>query len=444
MDAKGAKKGTLTTRGLAALKAGQWAADPGARGAGRLQVIKLGNGGLGWYFRYTRPDGKRDALPLGTELTLADARALAAQLSRRYQAGERDLRAILEGEQLAAERSRREAEDAEKRAKKQAEATLGALLTAYCDQLDHAGKESALSVRKALARHVQTPWPELWAKPAAHIDTEELLQVVAKLVQDEKLREAAKLRSYIRAAYAAAISARHDPVALPQLRSLKLSSNPARDLATIEGNTHPGERNLSLAELRSYWRRITAPDFYYGPLLRFHLLTGAQRVAQLSRATRADLDNDAKVLRLYDKKGRRKRPREHDVPLIPDAVEALEAMGAGPYVFTLTGGTTPAGISGMGDALDAVNEEMSKANGLPGGRFTARDLRRTVETRLSAAGVSLEDRAYLQSHGLGGVQARHYDRHKRVSEARTALDKLRQLVDPAAKVLPFKRKRANS
>jgi hypothetical protein len=338
MDVIGSKKGTLTTRGLAALKAGQWAADPGARGAGRLQVIKLGNGGLAWYFRYTRSDGKRDALPLGTDLTLAEARVLAAQLSRRHQSGERDLRAALEGEQQSAERAHREAEEAEKLAKKQAEATLGVLLTAYCDQLDRAGKESAPSVRKALVRHVHTPWPELWSKPAAQVDTDDLLQVVARLVHDGKMREAAKLRSYVRAAYAAAIAARHDPAALPQLRSLKLSNNPARDLATIEGHTQPGERNLSLAELRCYWRRITAPDFYYGPLLRFHLLTGAQRIAQLSRATLADLDNDSKVLRLYDKKGRRKRPREHDVPLIPEAIEAMNAMGAGPFLFTLTSG----------------------------------------------------------------------------------------------------------
>src|SRR4051794_28695444 len=119
MDSIGSKKGTLTTRGLAALKAGQWAADPGARGAGRLQVIKLGSGGLAWYFRYTRSDGKRDALPLGTNLTLAEARALTAQLSRRHQSGERDIRAALEGEQQSAERAQCEAEEADKLAKKQ-------------------------------------------------------------------------------------------------------------------------------------------------------------------------------------------------------------------------------------------------------------------------------------------------------------------------------------
>jgi hypothetical protein len=72
--------------------------------------------------------------------------------------------------------------------------------------------------------------------------------------------------------------------------------------------------------------------------------------------------------------------------------------------------------------------------------FTVGDLRRTVETRLSALGVPLEVRAHLQSHGLGGVQARHYDRHDYMAEKRAALDQLRDLVTgKPATVTPIKR-----
>ena len=48
---------------------------------------------------------------------------------------------------------------------------------------------------------------------------------------------------------------------------------------------------------------------------------------------------------------------------------------------------------------------MAEAGELEKGPFTAGDLRRTVETRLAAVGVSAEVRAQLQSHGLGGIQA---------------------------------------
>lgn len=423
-------KGPLTARGLAALKPGEWASDPGARGAGRLQAYKLSKGGLAWYYRYTLPSGKRDSLPLGTDLSLADARRVFAQLTRRYQAGERYLRAALQAEQNAAEDARKRAADAAAASSAKTAATLGVLLTAYWTQLEQAGRVSHRSVKNSLKRHVEFAWPEFWAKPAADVDTDDLLQVIAKLVQAGIMREAAKVRSFIRAAYAAAIAARHDPAALPQLRELKLSSNPARDLATIDGHTKPGERNLSLAELQAYWKHICDPDFHYGPLLRFHLLTGAQRIQQLARATASDIDEDAQTLRLYDRKGRRKKPREHDVPLIDEAVVAMRQMGSGPYVFSLTEGLTPLTASGIRDAVEAANKRMEDAGQLSGGRFIPSDLRRTVETRLAAEGVSQEDRAYLQSHGLGGVQARHYDRYRRIKEARAALEKLRRLLEP--------------
>jgi hypothetical protein len=53
--------------------------------------------------------------------------------------------------------------------------------------------------------------------------------------------------------------------------------------------------------------------------------------------------------------------------------------------------------------------------------FTPRDLRRTVETILASLGVSKEWREHLQSHGLGGVVARHYTRHEFLAEKRAVL-----------------------
>ena len=50
------------------------------------------------------------------------------------------------------------------------------------------------------------------------------------------------------------------------------------------------------------------------------------------------------------------------------------------------------------------------------------DIRRTVETRLQALGVSRDVRAQLLSHGRsGGVQAKHYERHDFLKEKAAAL-----------------------
>ena len=40
---------------------------------------------------------------------------------------------------------------------------------------------------------------------------------------------------------------------------------------------------------------------------------------------------------------------------------------------------------------------------------------------MAALGVSSDVRAQIQSHGLGGIQARHYDRHDYMPEKREAL-----------------------
>jgi hypothetical protein len=57
--------------------------------------------------------------------------------------------------------------------------------------------------------------------------------------------------------------------------------------------------------------------------------------------------------------------------------------------------------------------------------FQGRDIRRSVETRLQALGVSREVRAQLLSHGrTSGVQQKHYERHDYLPEKTKALAEL--------------------
>jgi hypothetical protein len=330
---------------------------------------------------------------------------------------------VLEAEQRE-ERRQRETQAAEAAAKAARErATLGALLLAYVAQLAKAGKASKRSVERALERNVKEAWPVLWDTPAEQVTTDDLLEVVAKLTDAGKLREAAKLRSYLQAAYSAGIAARQSAQALPELRALKITTNPARDLVAIRGASKSRERALSVAEVRAYWKRIKALSDPAGALLRFHLLTGGQRIEQLGRLIVADYDADAESVRLRDGKGRRDVARAHHVPLLPDAVTAMRAMRggeAGPYLFTVTAGETGAVYDTVAHRLRDVVAAMIEA-GEASEPFTPGDLRRTVETRLAALKVPQETRAQLQSHGLGGIQSRHYDKHDYDTEKRDAL-----------------------
>lgn len=326
-------------------------------------------------------------------------------------------------------------------------ATLGGLLTAYVEQLRRAKKPSADKVEGELWRTVRDAFPALWKRPAADVTLDDLVRITGHLVKAEKWRQAEKTRSYLRAAYTAAVASRGSAGTADLFADFAHVPNIARDLATIQrpqrgddGQVTPGKRSLSADELAAYWRHIKGMKGAHGALLRFHLLTGAQRCEQLARATTRHHDRDAVTVTLMDSKGRRKRIREHVVPLIPDAVAALDAMAgdAGPFLFTLDGGAHGAVYHTVREQVGKVAAAMVET-GETAEPFTPGELRITVETRLAAAGVSKETRAHLQSHGLGGVQDAHYDKHTYLDEKRAALVTLRSLLEPRGKVVPMRR-----
>ena len=72
--------------------------------------------------------------------------------------------------------------------------------------------------------------------------------------------------------------------------------------------------------------------------------------------------------------------------------------------------------------------------------FQAKRIRSGVETLLASARISADIRGRLQSHGISGVQARHYDGHDYQEEKRHALETLLALLESpsASNVRQFK------
>lgn len=188
--------------------------------------------GTQFYFRYTRPDGKRDTLRIGAygegegRLTLKAGREEAQRLSGLCRQ-QPHLREWLEAEQhRQADALRRERNERE-------HATLAALLDGYADWLERQGKPSAKAVRAAIQRHVVQRWPGFAAMKANDLSKRELTQILSAVVEAGKGREAAKLRSYLRAAYAAALRAEGDATIPSVLHGFNLTANPAADLAAM-------------------------------------------------------------------------------------------------------------------------------------------------------------------------------------------------------------------
>lgn len=417
---------TITVRQLDSLQPGRAINESLGYGAGALQARGTQKRPR-FYFRYGTPQ-KRLPLPMydseGNPLSLAEARKIARALSARYldlQTEGRDLAEVLESERQFAVRK-----PTPEKAESTADITFGALMEIYLKDLRSAGKASASDVANTVENHV-TPHTEICQKPAAELTIDDCLQVLEPLTTSGKLTTARKVRSYIRRAFALALRSRTSAQA-SAYRHFCIDRNPAADIATIEGASKPRQRALSLNELQALWDRINLPEEPIGVLLRAYLLLGGQRLAQLRRATVNDIADGQ--LTLWDSKGKRTHPRRHMVPVLPEAQSAIEEMrGAqlGPYLFTFTHGESPADKSRVGKLIKKLSAQML-TEGEVAAPFSPGDLRRTVETRLAAAGVHSDTLAQLQSHGLSGVQFRHYNRHDYYTEKLSALRTLRNLM----------------
>jgi integrase len=402
-----------------------------ARGIGRLRLrARPSDAGI-WYYRYSDPEGKQVQLSIGaydaksvTGLSLKEARDKAGELSKQYQDGHRDLRAHLEHQQAEEaariETAKRAREEAARKAKS---GSLKALLQGYSDYLKAQGKQSAKDVAGLFRLHVLTP-PEIAViaeMRAASITHRDITRVVAQLTDAGKGRTAAKLRSYISAAYAAALQAEGDPTIPTALHGFDLTGNPASVVSakSLAKYNRARERVLNEGELKAFLAALERQPGLHADAIMLLLLLGGQRPAQLLRVRRADVDLDGKTITLFDGKGARQHPRAHVLPLTDRAVEIIKRHSAGEFLLS-TFGKVPLRAETITKAVTEISTGMVKRKEARE-PFQLRDLRRTCETMLAGMGISRDVRAQLLSHGLGGVQQKHYDRHEYMNEKRHAL-----------------------
>ncbi len=321
---------------------------------------------------------------------------------------------------------------AEKEAKANAETaktearkyTLQNLLADYADHLEALGRVAHKDVRSIFKLHVIEPWPKIAALPANQVTGEQIADMMRRVIELGKGRTSNKLRSYVRAAYQTARAARSKASIPVKFKSYNVTHNPGADTEPDESANKADKRPLTAEELRTYWKAIKSLSGFRGAVLRVHLLTGGQRIEQLVNLRTDNLTDNS--FTLYDGKGRPgKPPRPHTVPLIPQAAAAmLECKPQGVYALSTDKGMTHLAATTLsGWAVDATT--------LPD--FQAKRIRSGVETLLASARISSDIRGRLQSHGISGVQVRHYDGHDYLNEKRHALETLFNLLEnPAA------------
>lgn len=391
---------------------------------GALQARKLASGTVQLYWRYSL-EGKTSREPIGIYDPSAPPKKLqptargygiSAALEKCRELADIHASRADTGGLREAKAERRNAFLVQKAAEAaQSERTLQKLLDAYVEHLKTQERRSHVDANQIFKRHVTEAWPSIAQAPAVDLTPDQVLDMLRRLIEAGKGRTANKLRSYLRAAYQCALDVRTTASIPVVFKAFSVVFNPAAQTRRSPQFDRADKRPFSKAELRAYWKLIVDRPGPSAAALRLHVLTGGQRIEQFVRLKWADVTDES--LTLFDSKGRPGQgPRPHQIPLVRQARDDLALLKReGEFAISTTAGKKAISVRTLaGWAYDIVGESIED--------FQLKRIRSGVETLLAANRVSREVRGHLQSHGLTGVQARHYDGHDYMAEKLQAIE----------------------
>ena len=403
----------------------QWFNWPFKRGAGVFVGRITPSGERLFYFRYTNSSGRRPFLPIGAYqpkghggLTLATAYQEAQRLSILYLSGVRDLHAHFaaeEAKRLEIERRARE-QAAHDRAQEEESQRLASLerqrrLTvrqlfdrwASVDLKPHIGadgrrqgrKDGGQYTREQFERHV---FPHIGDLPAAEVKRGDLMAILDSQKAAGKLRTANVLLTDMKQMFRFAV---HREI---------VSRNPLDGIEkrAVGGKETERDRALTPDEVRLLAEKLPSAGLSRRSEVAVMLvLATACRVGELISARWEHIDLEAAIWLIPAENA--KNQRQHRVHLSEFALgkfRELEMLrerdSAGeliPWVFPARSGGGPVCVKSFGKQLadrqrlgaDKRLPHRSHNIGallLPGGHWTAHDLRRTAATLMAALGVS--------------------------------------------------------
>ncbi|MGB8882659.1 MAG: integrase family protein [Azonexus sp.] len=368
-----------------------------------------------WTLIYRKPGATaKQKLPLGNygDHSLRAAREWAAEQRRLLDAHANPLQVR---------------NDIRRAAAQQSDKTLDALLDAYIEHQKASGKSSAADAENLFKNHIGDA---LRRRPAIEIAYQEFLAMLNGMRNKKGKpipRTVAKVRAYLRAAYC--LSTRADQqVGLPDtLKGFGITAlnNPMLNvLADPGGKAGRGKRALTAEELKTYLGHVEKlANKDVKNLLLLQVYAGGQRVSQLIACSVV-----GDQLHLLDTKGKRTEPRNHYVPLIGPAVDLAKHHRPLRDVAKIKARQLLASGAVRRISKRMGMEPNPDSPDAPGTPFNLSDIRRSIETLLSAAGISKDHRGQLQSHGIGGVQDAHYDQHHYRPEKMAALQLLHRII----------------
>lgn len=451
----------------------QWFADDWGRGEGRFVGRITPSGKRAFYFRHTLSDGKRDTLLIGSYdedgkngYTLKEARAKALEWSKLYQGGARDLRQHfqhLEDEKRAeaaqalhdaeAEKRRKDEQERQADLEQQRRVTVRQLFDRWAavELKPHTRGDGKRAGRKdggqyTLEQFERRLFPRLGHVPVEEVKKADLLEILDAVKVEGRLRTGNMLLADMKQMFAFALN-----------RDL-IARNPLDTVTKrmVGGGDVERERILSAEELQTLVELL--PDAGLNKrteiALWLILATGC-RIGELMGAAwsnpKADVDAlkataeaEAVKLGFVNLAARTwhitetKNQRDHTIHLSDFAVDKffqLRAIrGAADWCFPNSLESGPVCVKSFGKQLSdrqrpaerRMKNRTSKTESLilPGGRWTAHDLRRTVASLMAVLGFSGDTIDECLNHKIESRVRRVYVRDRRLQDQARAFDAL--------------------
>lgn len=379
---------------------------------GRLELTDLrcvglafritANGARSWAFRFRDPKtGKSTRATIGSypDISLGDARTAAATLRATVAAGANPVEQKRTRRTTAQERS------------------FAAVAERFMVEHSRRKKRSSDGDDRNLKLHILPKWKNRQIEDIRRADA---IALIEELVQGGRPTLANRVHSLISSIFSFAFD------------SELISANPCARLKK-RGEETARKRVLSDEEIRLFWRRslLSPLSKTTGLALRLILLTG-RRPSEAAGSPLSEflqLDDVTAALWMCPA-SRTKNKRDHLLPLSDLAIETIKTAlklvdKDDKFLFP-----SPVNhdVAIDGHSLAVAMRRLATGDKLtgPGSNTwradppTPHDLRRTFATRLSALGVSKEDRDACMNHVPTDVGSRHYDLYDRFAEKRIA------------------------
>ena len=431
-----------------------WLTQPFKRGAGVFLARITPSAERLFYFRYTDSNGRRPFLPVGHYhpkgnnggITLAEAYRKASELSSLYQSGIRDLKehfAEQEAKKIADEMARQqraEAELASAQLEQERRITVLMLFDRWSDVelKPHIRADGKRIGRKDGGEYTRSQFDRRIFQRIGHLEARtvkksDLLAILDEIKADGKLRTAnmllADLKQMFRFALARDIIERNP-----------LDTVTKRD---VGGADVERDRVLTSEEIKTLANAIPKANLAKRSEIALWIIlaTGA-RISELMNAEWQNVDLKASTWHLPETKNQRphtihlsKFAKSHFDRLVSmRLVEMKVGEKALPWVFPNAKANGPVCIKSFGKQLSdrqrSVEQRMKNRSvntdslSLPGGRWTAHDLRRTAATMMAQLGVSTDVIDECLNHIIANRVSRVYIRDRRVAEQAKAFDLL--------------------